>query len=241
MSINAQKPEPARHGDGQTLDVQEIFPTIQGEGPFTGHPSIFIRLAGCNIQCPGCDTDYTSDRRKLGLDYLIETINMVRREDMPKCRLVVITGGEPLRQNVEPLIRALVAHQYRVQIETNGIICPDSVAELIVRDEPRLKIVVSPKTSSIHPFLARHAHAFKYVLQASEIDADDGLPLKALGHKAKPRVARPAPEWLGPIYLNPMDEKDDGKNKANMQAVLASCMKHGYIAGIQAHKLWELP
>jgi len=237
MEINNQKPEPARHGEGSLIDIQEIFPTIQGEGPYLGHPSIFVRLAGCNIQCPGCDTDYTSQRRKMHINEICDRILQASNKKMIK--LVVITGGEPLRQNIGPLIRAIRRDRFRVQIETNGIICPDAVAEMII--EPTVKLVVSPKTSRIHPFISRHAHAFKYVLNASEIDPEDGLPSTALGHKASPRVARPAPEWLGPIYLNPMDEKSAELNERNMQAVLASCMKFGYIAGIQAHKIWNLP
>lgn len=236
MQLNNQKPEPAKHGDGAYLDIQEIFPTIQGEGPYIGHPAVFVRLAGCNIQCPGCDTDYTSRRRMMAMADVVDSI--LDSSKNGRIRLIVITGGEPLRQNIGPLIRAIRRSRFRVQIETNGIICPDDVAEMIL--EPNLKLVVSPKTSKIHPFIARHAHAFKYVLQADAID-EDGLPSLALGHKAKPRVARPDQGWIGPIYLNPMDEQDDGKNERNMQAVLTSCMKHGYLAGIQAHKIWNLP
>ena len=46
--------------DGQQLWVQEVFYTLQGEGPWTGHPSIFVRLAGCNLKCFWCDTDFES-------------------------------------------------------------------------------------------------------------------------------------------------------------------------------------
>ena len=47
-------------GSGQYLDIQEIFPTIQGEGPRVGTPSIFIRLGGCNLACTFCDTEFES-------------------------------------------------------------------------------------------------------------------------------------------------------------------------------------
>lgn len=235
--MNNQKPEPAKHDDGLRLDVHSIFGTIQGEGPFIGYPSIFVRLAGCNIQCPGCDTEYTEGRQILSLGYLRDTILEVSKE--ANYKLIVITGGEPLRQNLGPFLHDLLFMNFKVQIESNGIIAPDGVKPAFI--DHRVKLVISPKTSRIHPFLAQSAHAYKYVLQADNIDPEDGLPSIALGHKASPRVARPPKGWIGPIYLNPMDEKDDGKNKRNMQAVLASCMKHGYIAGIQAHKIWELP
>ena len=51
--------KPVLNETGLSLQVNSIFYTIQGEGPFAGRPAIFIRLAGCNLQCPGCDTEYT--------------------------------------------------------------------------------------------------------------------------------------------------------------------------------------
>lgn len=238
MTINNQKPEPARHGNGAVLDVHSIFPTIQGEGPFIGHPAVFVRLAGCNIQCPGCDTDYTSKRKKVSVEDIAARVLDDSRNG--RIRLVVITGGEPLRQDIGQLIYELRRSRFKIQIETNGIICPESVKDFVLSDH-HIKLVTSPKTSRIHPFIARHAHAFKYVLQADAIDPTDGLPSLALGHKASPRVARPDAGWVGPVYVNPMDEQDEGKNDRNMQAVLSSCITHGYIAGIQAHKIWNLP
>ena len=64
--MNQQAPEKQQlRGDG-LLAVHSIFYTIQGEGPFAGETAVFVRLAGCNLQCPLCDTDYTSDRRMVG-------------------------------------------------------------------------------------------------------------------------------------------------------------------------------
>ena len=59
FKINSQAIEKSAHYTTRSYDVHSIFPTIQGEGPFVGQPAIFIRLAGCNLQCPACDTDYT--------------------------------------------------------------------------------------------------------------------------------------------------------------------------------------
>jgi len=70
LSINQQKPEPRAKGDGSILDFHSMFFTIQGEGPFAGHRSIFVRLAGCNLQCPGCDTEYTQGRSVVGILWL---------------------------------------------------------------------------------------------------------------------------------------------------------------------------
>ena len=57
--VNEQKPMPKNYHDGYTLNVHSRAETIQGEGPYAGCPAAFIRLAGCNLQCPRCDTEYT--------------------------------------------------------------------------------------------------------------------------------------------------------------------------------------
>ena len=62
---------PPKKTDGQNLDVQEIFATFQGEGIFTGFPSIFIRLGGCNLACAFCDTEFDS-YKNLSLKKVLE-------------------------------------------------------------------------------------------------------------------------------------------------------------------------
>lgn len=100
------------------LDVHSIFRTLQGEGPFTGHSAIFIRLAGCNLQCPACDTDYTSKRSLMSVQTIIDKVNTLKIGQT--IQLIVITGGEPLRQNISDLCILLYQAHYTVQIETNG-------------------------------------------------------------------------------------------------------------------------
>lgn len=245
LMANRQRPEPTVHGSGDELDVHSLFRTLQGEGPYAGHPAIFLRLAGCNLQCPGCDTEYTQGRRKIMRNDLVNMVADKIAEQMTT-GLLVITGGEPLRQNIVPFITDFWnLTNFRIQIETNGVVCPDGLIDLV--DNGMVDIVVSPKTHSIHPDIALHAIAYKYVLECNAVDPDDGLPRAALHHLARPRVARPPkdwPRWRRPgrsIYVNPMDEQDPEKNSRNMQAVVESCMTHGYIAGVQAHKLWNLP
>ena len=100
MQINIQPIEKLARSDGLRLDVHSIFATIQGEGPFTGHPCVFVRLAGCNLQCPGCDTDYTEDRRMMQIYEIAESVASVLKASgstRAKVPLVVITGGEPFR------------------------------------------------------------------------------------------------------------------------------------------------
>lgn len=215
------------------LSVHSIFRTIQGEGPFCGTPSVFIRLAGCNLQCPGCDTDYTSDRRDH--DY-IAILNIVR--NIQTGGLVVITGGEPFRQYLTPLLDALVVAGYYVQIETNGTLEPCDY-KFNTRAEQRqgAYIVCSPKTGKVHPRIAEHACAYKYVVAHGSVHLKDGLPLLALGHSAHPHVARPPEGFDRPIYLQPMDAHDEATNERNLRSAITSCMRYGYILQLQIHKI----
>jgi len=98
------------------LRVNEIFYSIQGESTFTGFPCIFIRMTGCNLRCTYCDTTYAYDQGDdIPLDNILTT---VKKFD---CRLIEVTGGEPLIQNETPdLIAALIENGYTVLLETNG-------------------------------------------------------------------------------------------------------------------------
>lgn len=214
-------------------DVHSIFYTIQGEGPFCGVPAIFIRLAGCNLQCPGCDTDYTSTRTWLTAQNVLNRIDeMTTCARFLRLPLVVITGGEPFRQEISGLIHAL--DNYNVQVETNGTLPPPID---INWEDNAAHIICSPKTGKIHPLIEEFAMAFKYVLHADSVDPDDGLPILALEHPAKPRVARPNKIDNKVIYVQPMDCNNSIQNKKNERAAIASCMKYGYIFQLQLHKL----
>lgn len=228
--INIQPIEKEDKGDGQTLSVHSVFYTIQGEGPYTGHPAVFIRLAGCNLQCPGCDTDYTTNRRTLTIQEIAARVERTfSHYQTVVSPLIVITGGEPFRQNLVPLINNLKRY-YRIQIETNGT--------LGIKDPEPFKgvdIVCSPKSGKVHYSIQSHAMCYKYVMHYQSVSAIDGLPILALNHSAAPEVARPP---LGtPVYLQPMDCQNETVNRLNQNAVLASCLKYGYILQLQTHKL----
>lgn len=236
--LNTQLPEPLVTTG--RLDVVKIWPTIQGEGPFAGRPAVFIRLAGCNLQCPLCDTDYTTERAYYTIS---EALEVVRHWQQPmvsgKRSLVVITGGEPFRQSqLTGLVGALNENGYMVQIETNGTIYDGHLPyHCVFRGsylEALLTIVCSPKTPSINKLLMPYINSLKYVLSASHV-GDDGLPTSVLGMRVD--VARPWPEFQGEIYLQPEDHADPVANKLNQDAAVASCMKFGYRLCLQMHKI----
>lgn len=101
------------------MKVFEIFRSIQGEGRSQGYPSIFLRLAGCNLDCTWCDTRYA---REGGTDMPCDEITG-RISAYPGKRLC-ITGGEPLLQQDQllPLLAGLHEEGYQIEIETNGTI-----------------------------------------------------------------------------------------------------------------------
>lgn len=222
-----------RHSDGNTLSVHSVFHTIQGEGPFCGTPAVFIRLAGCNLQCPGCDTDYTHNRWQSTPGAVLNLIL-----EMQQSGLVVITGGEPFRQELLPLLTVLVDAGYYVQIETNGTLEPTDFPYCTMPDiRTGVYVVCSPKAGKVHPKINEVASCFKYVLSHRSVHEEDGLPLTALNHPAHPHVARPPKDFHRPIYLQPMDAYDAEENLLNQKAAIRSCMGHGYILQLQVHKI----
>jgi 7-carboxy-7-deazaguanine synthase len=133
------------------LQLAEIFYSVQGEGTWTGTPAVFVRLAGCNLSCAFCDTDY-SLKFIASVD---EVVARVRAEG-GDCPMVILTGGEPLAQAGTPaLIEALRADGRRVHIESNGTMpteLPDDVW-----------LTVSPK-ERLAPMMAQRANEAKLIV-----------------------------------------------------------------------------
>src|SRR5579862_445728 len=133
------------------LQLSEIFYSIQGEGLWTGTPAVFVRLAGCNLACDFCDTDYSTKFFASVQDAVARV-----REVGGDCPMVVLTGGEPLAQRETlDLIDALRRDGRRVHIESNGTIfseLPDDVW-----------LCVSPK-ERVDPRMARRADEAKLIV-----------------------------------------------------------------------------
>lgn len=225
FSANKQPVERSDYGLGG-LDVHSIFATIQGEGPFVGEPAVFIRLAGCNLVCPGCDTDYTRGRIRMSESSIVDKV----RSLLSKNRLVVITGGEPFRQDICQLVAWLADFDIRVQIETNGT--------LWRKIEWRYTtIVCAPKTPSLDTRLIPHIKAYKYVLEAGQVDPSDGLPLSILGKPC--RVARPPRGFE--VFVQPFDSGDPEANKRHVEAAIWSAQRFGHRLCLQTHKMIGVP
>lgn len=109
------------------LIVNEIFYSIDGEGRRAGCPSIFIRLAGCNLRCNYCDTGYAL---KLGSGVRLTIPEILFSIKKYPCKNVTLTGGEPLLQSrAKDLVLALWKEGYSTVIETNGAVRIFDVAQ----------------------------------------------------------------------------------------------------------------
>ena len=113
------------------MRVTEIFHSIQGESSYAGRPCVFVRTTGCNLRCVWCDTEYAfHGGRDMGVDEILAEVERIGHG----CRLVELTGGEPLLQkDVGVLAQALLDGGYTVLCETSGSVPVDRVPEAVVK------------------------------------------------------------------------------------------------------------
>lgn len=213
---------PAINSDGKNLYVQNIFSTIQGEGPNAGEPSVFIRLGGCNLACKFCDTEF-ENFTELATDDVIKQVKKLSLSEIgDKVRnLVVITGGEPFRQSIQYLCNQLIAAGFRVQIETNGTLYREIAEEV--------EIVCSPKNSGkgyakIREDLLNRINALKFIISAQDKKYGSVVDVG----QSKRNI---------PVYVQPMDEYDDLKNRKNLELTKKLVLENGYKISLQIHKI----
>ena len=213
-----------KKSDGLSLDVQNIFRTFQGEAIFTGFPAIFIRLGGCNLACKFCDTEFDSYQNMALEEVSSKVKNLSNNDDVGTHNLVVITGGEPLRQNIIPLCKTLLKNNFRVQIETNGT--------LFQKLPKKVDIICSPKNNFngyhlIRQDLLPKISAFKFLISAHNKN-----------YNFVPQVGQN--QYNTPVYLQPIDEYDETKNQKNRKLTLELATKFGYRISLQTHKFWGI-
>ncbi len=174
------------------MQIIEIYKSLQGESSYTGLPCVFVRLAGCNLRCTWCDSEYTF---KGGQRMTLEEIEREVHRLSPDGGLVEITGGEPLLQEREavPLMEWLLTAGYTVLLETSGerplervpsqvvkivdVKCPDSgeggtfrmenLSALTARDEVKFVIASRHDYEFARDFIREHslgAHVASVIL-----------------------------------------------------------------------------
>ena len=143
-----------------TLPVVETFHSLQGEGHHSGRSAFFIRLAGCTVGCPWCDTKHSwpHDRHP---DTALATL---AEEASEACRngaaFIVVTGGEPLHHSLEPLTEALSVSGRPLHLETSGVDPLSGRFDWITLSPKRHR---PPRKD-----LLRHCHELKVVIHNTE-------------------------------------------------------------------------
>lgn len=135
-----------------SLFINDVFWTIQGEGFYTGHRALFVRMPHCNLACSWCDTDFSTHKKWS----VAEFQNKALEEE---CRLAVLTGGEPLMHKHSPRVIGILKNlNFYVSVETNGTM-------------PYLDgidwVTCSPKRDAgyeVHSKLVDHVNEFKFVV-----------------------------------------------------------------------------
>jgi len=212
-----------------SYSVKEVFYSLQGEGFHSGRPAIFCRMSNCNLWtgreidranaiCQFCDTDFIgTDGQNGGRFSSAEALCQHLLAFWPKKTnskspppFVVLTGGEPLLQVDNALIRALHQHQFEIAIETNG-----------TKQAPKGIdwICMSPKANA--PILLESGDELKLVYPQKELLPEQ---VEHLDYQA--------------FYLQPMDDADPNIQKNNLKQAIDYCLKHPkWQLSLQTHKL----
>lgn len=217
-----------------TYRINEIFETIQGEGTFTGVPSIFIRLQGCPVGCPWCDTQHTwetNEEDKVAINTMMakaeaspqwaemsaaDIIELINEQGY-QAKHVVITGGEPAMFDLLPMGEALEAEGLQLQIETSGTF------ELQVT--PATWVTVSPKLDMpggylVRPDCLQRANEIKHpIAMQKHIDALDAL------------LAQQSLREDVQICLQPISQRPRATELA-----MQTCIERNWRLSVQLHK-----
>jgi organic radical activating enzyme len=205
------------------LKINEIFWSFQGEGLRVGVPSVFLRFAGCSVQCPYCDSK-DSWKSEAGASVSIEEIlsEIEKHQKKYPQSQVVITGGEPLEQELSEITTALKKKNNFLSIETNGI---------HFQDLPIDWWTISPKDVTdyfIHEDLLKKINEIKLVVN------------KSLTIDVIKRTRSIVPVSV-PIFLQP--EANDNNRYVNTFSLFQQCQEEqleNIRCGIQLHKIYEV-
>lgn len=196
--------------------INEIFYSLQGEGHHTGFPSVFVRLSGCNLACPFCDT-----RHDDGI-YMSDT-EIIRAINLYTASWIVLTGGEPCMHIDDDFVKMLKRTTGKqVAVETNGTFpVPESIDW----------VTVSPKTGMYGiadvPLVADRANEIKVVDLGQ--DLEPYFSLKCRG-----------PQTL--MYLQPCYVPDAEQFKANrLRTVRRVLADPRWTLSVQLHRFLGIP
>jgi organic radical activating enzyme len=195
-----------------TLKVNEIFYSLQGEGCRAGEASIFIRLAGCNLKCDFCDTEFEKFT-EMTLEEIYETIGKVL------CKWIVWTGGEPCIQLYTDILYWFAENGFHQAVETNGTIYIPIGFDYVT---------VSPKLGMQRLLDVSKEYRF---------EIDEIRTPYAIG-KIIPNIEDlPTAKnyYLSPIF------NGDKMDQENLQSCIQYCLEHPeWKLSIQQQKIWKI-
>ncbi len=220
-----------------TYKINEFFETIQGEGSFTGQPSIFIRLQGCPVGCSWCDTKHTWDielSEQVNAEIMmmkvqetaqwteltaVQLLDLVKQKNY-QAKHIVITGGEPCMVDLTPLCETFEQQGYSTQIETSGT--------FVIKTTEQCWVTVSPKVNmrggyKILDSAMQRANEIKHPI-ATEQHIDD-LKGLLLQHNIKNTA----------IYIQPISQK-----KRATELAIATCIANNWRLSVQVHKYLDI-
>jgi organic radical activating enzyme len=203
-----------------TLKINEIFPSVQGEGLRQGEPTLFVRFSGCTERCDFCDTKYAWEKGKeYFLSQILEKIREIHRKFPTEW--ICLTGGEPLEQDPSELTRILKNEKFKIQVETNAN---------IYRELPVDWYTVSPKPDDYF-FVPEYREKAKEV----KIIGTKGIQIDSI---KKLRKEFPVET---PLLLQPQSDKK--WSKALCVELLYESLKRGITnirLSLQLHKVYGL-
>jgi 7-carboxy-7-deazaguanine synthase len=220
------------------MQIIEIYKSLQGESSYTGLPCVFVRLAGCNLRCTWCDSEYTF---KGGQRMTLEEIESEVRRLSPEGGLVEITGGEPLLQEREVVaLMDRLLPRYTVLLETSG----ERPLERVPAEVVKIVDVKCPDSGEGDTFLIENLNALrrhdevKFVV-ASHRDyefARDFIRQQALDSRVGTMILSPA------FRKDAAGSRDASHCMVDPQHLAEWMLADGLNArlGLQIHKfIWE--
>lgn len=192
--------------DTTRYQVNEIFYSIQGEGRWSGRAAVFVRFSKCNLDCPFCDTDFKDYEEMTSQEIVAEL------QKYPKCKFVVLTGGEPTLQVDKELTDILHKNGYYISMETNGTnIIPEGIDW----------VTCSPKAAFVKGGLVR-------ITTADEVKVvfDGEHAVSTCGIKSEN------------LYVQPCDTGDEEKNAKIVIDTVRFVEEHPeWQLSLQTHKI----
>ena len=218
-------------GVSQVYPVHEMFHTFQGEGVHMGKLAFFVRLFGCPVKCPWCDSagtwhpDYVpKDITRMSPDSIVE------QAVASGARILVVTGGEPAIHDLRNLANAAHAEGLLVHLETSGGFPIKGYIDWITLSPKKWKLPLAENV--------KVANEFKFIIETAEDIKFYFEMIKELGYDPQD----PLNEDEVPIWLHP--EWGQSKNGGTLGAICKAVKEQGpqgtFRAGWQLHKLYDI-